>query len=156
MTISTPRSSNQTASATVVADAMMRQPAAFTRAKSVGVRQAKMKTHYFRLGSLDDPTSDVIKRWNIYLWYRNLRINAEFTIVRQQAVSPSLFAISSGFCLDMTKEVDINRLVSQPAQRADRLGCELRFHRGAADRTETSSGRNGCGEINCANACHWR
>jgi hypothetical protein len=64
-----------------------------------------MKTHYLRLGGLDDPTSDVIKRWNIYLWYRNLRINAEFTIVRQQAFSPSLFAISSGLWLDMTKEV---------------------------------------------------
>src|ERR1700720_2560153 len=115
-----------------------------------------MKTHYLRLGSLDDLTSDVIKRWNLYLWYRHLGINVEFTIVRQQAVSPSLFAISSGLCLDMTKEVDINRLVSQPAQRADCLGCDLGFHGGAADRTEASSGRNGGGEINCANACHWR
>src|SRR6185295_18806347 len=115
-----------------------------------------MKTHYLWLGSLDDPASDVIKRWNIYLWYRHFRLNAEFTIVRQQAVSPSLFAISSGLCRDMTKEVDINRLVRQSAQRADCLGCELGFHRGAADRTEATCGRNGGGEINCANACHWR
>src|ERR1700720_1539918 len=115
-----------------------------------------MKTHYLRLGSLDDLTSDVIKRWNIYPWYGNLRINAEFTIVRQQAVSPSLFTISSGLCRYMAKEVDIDRLVSQPPQRADCLGCELGFHRGTADRTEASSGRNGCGEINSANACHWR
>jgi hypothetical protein len=114
-----------------------------------------MKTHYLRLGSLDDPTSDVIKRWNIYRWYRYLRINAQFTIIRQQALS-SLFAISSGLCLDMTEEVDINRLVSQPAQRADCLGCELGFHRGAADRTKAPSGRNGCREINCAKAGHWR
>src|SRR4029077_21197328 len=114
-----------------------------------------MKTHYLRLGSLDDPTSGVIKRWNIYLWYRNLRINAEFTKVRQQAVSPNLFAISSGLCLDMTKEVDINRLSIKPAHRADCLACKLGFHRASADRTEPSSGRNGCGEINCANACHW-
>src|SRR6478736_2487557 len=105
-----------------------------------------MKTHYLRLGSLDDPTSDVIKRWNIYLWYWNRRINAEFTIVRQQTVSPSLFAISSGLGRDMTKEVDINRLISECAQRADCLGCELGFHPGAADRPEASSGRNGCGE----------
>src|ERR1700722_14619511 len=113
-----------------------------------------MKTHSLRLSSLDDPTSDVIKRWNTYLWYRNLRINAEFTIVRQQAVSPSLFATSRGLCLNMTKEVDVNRLVSQSAQRADRLGYELGFHHGTADRTEASSSRNGCGEINRAKACH--
>src|ERR1700738_5594603 len=98
-----------------------------------------MKTHYLRLGILDDPTPDVIKRWNICLWYRSLRINAEFTIVRQQTASPSLFAISRGLCLDMTKEVDVNRLVSQ---RADCLGREVGFPRGAAAPTEATRRRN--------------
>jgi hypothetical protein len=57
---------------------------------------------------------------------------------------------------DMTKEVDVNRLVSQLAQCADRLGCDLGLHPSAAKRTEASGGTDGCGEVNCAKACHWR
>jgi hypothetical protein len=38
-----------------------------------------MKTHYLRLGILDDPAPGVIERWNIYPRHRNLRINAKLS-----------------------------------------------------------------------------
>jgi hypothetical protein len=94
-----------------------------------------MKTHHFRSAILDDPTHGVIEWCDIHARVRQFTLNPKLAIIGRQPMTPSLFAGSIGFCLDMTKEVNVDWLVSQRSQRLDRLGCELGLHRSASDRT---------------------
>src|SRR5271166_5711569 len=120
------------------------------------VRQAKMETHRFGLGVLNDPAHGIAERCDIETGQRRLVVNPKLNIIWRQPLMPSVLAADVGFRLNMAKEVDVDRLARQPPQLLNCCRNKLRLQWCATDRAQATCLADGSCQFDRAKPGHRR
>ena len=153
---STPRFASQSASRSVVAELMILQPACFTRATSVRLRQSEMKAHDRRAKLLDHGAGRFGEAMDASLQRRRWHLGAKLRVVGREALEPRGLARKVLLGGLVAEEIEVDGAARARADGYDAFAHLIVGQAGAREGAEPPGFSHGDGHVDGGGIRHRR